>query len=243
MLSTRSTKAPDADRDEVGKKTEILAISPFGRLPRASREALLALGSIAKLNRRHRISQQGEPAKNVALIAAGRVRIERISGLRMVPLGHRGRGELVGETALSGAGVASESAVVVDETEVLLLPVAGVRKLIASDEAIRSAAVMAVADRFATTRRRLSALLLHGVEARLVDFLRDTLSRWGEPVPGGERISAPFTHAEIALLVGSTRETVTLLLGKLKREKLIDLDKRRIVVPDRGALDRFLAGS
>lgn len=150
---------------------------------------------------------------------------------------------MVGETVLGTSGAAPESAVVVDESEVLLLPLAGVRKLIAADEVIRSAVVTVVAERFAATERRLSSLLLHGVEARLVDFLRDALPRWGEAFGRGERLSAPFTHAELALLVGSTRETVTLLLGKLKRDGLIDLDKRRIVVPDRGALDRFLAGA
>jgi CRP-like cAMP-binding protein len=43
-------------------------------------------------------------------------------------------------------------------------------------------------------------------------------------------ISAPFTHAEIALLIGSTRETVTLVLGKLKREGLVGFDRRRIIL-------------
>jgi CRP-like cAMP-binding protein len=56
-------------------------------------------------------------------------------------------------------------------------------------------------------------------------------------------ISAPFTHADIALLVGSTRETVTLVLGKLKRAGLIELEKRRIVVRDGEALSRHAAAA
>ncbi|MCK6591004.1 MAG: Crp/Fnr family transcriptional regulator, partial [Polyangiaceae bacterium] len=86
--------------------------------------------------------------------------------------------------------------------------------------------------------QRLESLLLHGVEARLVDFLLASMKRWGEPHHAGQVISAPFTHADIALLVGSTRETVTLVLGKLKRAGLIDLEKRRIVVRDEDALNR-----
>jgi CRP-like cAMP-binding protein len=87
-----------------------------------------------------------------------------------------------------------------------------------------------------TAESRLESLLLRGVEARLCDFLLASLERWGQPHPAGELIAAPFTHAEIALLIGSTRETVTLLLGKLKRVSLLEFDRRRLVIRDRAAL-------
>ncbi|HLM74182.1 MAG TPA: helix-turn-helix domain-containing protein, partial [Polyangiaceae bacterium] len=80
-------------------------------------------------------------------------------------------------------------------------------------------------------------------EARLIDFLLASVKRWGEPHASGRVISAPFTHADIALLVGSTRETVTLVLGKLKRAGLIELEKRRIVVRDGEALSRHAAAA
>ena len=81
------------------------------------------------------------------------------------------------------------------------------------------------------------------VEARLIDFLFCAARRWGSAHAGGELVNAPFTHADIALLIGSTRETVTLLLGKLKREGLVQFDKRRIVIRDRGGLERRAAAS
>ncbi|MBT8465593.1 MAG: helix-turn-helix domain-containing protein, partial [Deltaproteobacteria bacterium] len=39
-------------------------------------------------------------------------------------------------------------------------------------------------------------------------------------------------HQEIASYVGSTRETVTLVLGAFKRAGLIDTDHRRVVIRD-----------
>ncbi len=80
--------------------------------------------------------------------------------------------------------------------------------------------------------QRLEGLLLESVEERLEAFLLDAAQRWGQPHPDGQVLSAPFTHAEIALLIGSTRETVTLVLGKLKREGLIAFDRRRVILRD-----------
>jgi CRP-like cAMP-binding protein len=85
---------------------------------------------------------------------------------------------------------------------------------------------------------RLASLLLRGVEARLSEFLLLAARRWGTPHPSGELVSAPFTHAEMAAVIGSTRETVTLLLGKLRREGLIEIERRRVILRSRDVLER-----
>ena len=55
-------------------------------------------------------------------------------------------------------------------------------------------------------------------------------------LPRGVLIAAPFTHQEMANMIGSTRETVTLTLGDLRKKGVIEIDRRRIVVLDREAL-------
>jgi CRP-like cAMP-binding protein len=222
-------------------KERLLNQSPFGSLGEASREALYPIGSVEKLPRRARIAQQGEAARCLYLVGSGRVKLERVNGDRVFSVGHRGPGETVGETALGGSPLATETAVVLDDVEALAFPLTGLRKLLAIDEALRRVTVALLVERRLAAEKRLESLLLRGVEARLVDFLLASVDRWGEAHTSGELISAPFTHADIALLVGSTRETVTLVLGKLKRAGLIELEKRRIVVRDRDALGRHAA--
>lgn len=242
MSSVHTPSYSDAEMGAVTLvKERLLDRSPFGGLGDASREALFQLGAVERIPRRARIAQQGEPAKNLYLIGSGRAKLERANGERVFSLGHRGPGETVGESALAGAPQSTESAVVLDDIEALVFPLAGLRKLLMIDEDLRKAVIAVLVDRRVAAEQRLESLLLRGVEARLVDFLLASVKRWGERHPSGELISAPFTHADIALLVGSTRETVTLVLGKLKRAGLIDLEKRRIVVRDRDALTRHAA--
>src|SRR4051812_32704515 len=93
-------------------KQEILRLSPFADLPGPSRDALLDLGRLEQIPRRHRIAEQGEPPRSLFLIGAGRVKLERVTAARTFPLGHRGPGQLVGETAVAGAQGATETATV-----------------------------------------------------------------------------------------------------------------------------------
>jgi CRP/FNR family transcriptional regulator, cyclic AMP receptor protein len=233
----------DAERSnaEPSGKQEILHASPFADLPGPSREAVLDLGRLERVPRRHRLAEQGEPPRGLFLIGTGRVKVERFTDARAFPLGHRGPGQLVGETAVAGAPGSTETATVLDDVEGLSLPIAGFRKLLAYDAAVRAAMAAALVHIHQDTEARLVGLLLHGVETRLVRFLLDAGARWGRPHEGGELISAPFTHADMAILIGSTRETVTLLLGKLKRDGLISFDRRRVVMRDRAALEGHAA--
>jgi CRP-like cAMP-binding protein len=241
-MDTYRSKARVASPEvEAAGKHEILRLSPFAELPGPSREALLELGRYERLPRRHRIAEQGEPPRCLVLIGTGRVKLERVTADRSLPLGHRGPGQFVGETAVAGVHTATESAVVLDEVEALSLPVAGFRKLLVADVPVRTAMTAALVHLHRAIEERLVSLLLDGVEARLIRFLFDASARWGQPHADGQVVSVPFTHADIALLIGSTRETVTLLLGKLKRAEFISFEHRRVVIRDRAALERHAA--
>ncbi|WP_437743539.1 Crp/Fnr family transcriptional regulator [Sorangium sp. So ce302] len=223
------------------EKERILSRSPLASLASPSRRVLFELGRVERLARRQCVCQQGAPPRHLFLIGAGRVKVERVADGRVVPLGHRGPGDLVGEGALAGATVSSESATVLDEGDALVVPLAGLERQLASDAALRGALAAALVARQLETEARLGSLLLCTVEARLIDFLRAAARRWGQPHTAGQLVSAPFTHADIALLIGSTRETVTLLLGKLKRAGLIAFDRRRIVIRDGEHLEALAA--
>ncbi|MDI1479914.1 Crp/Fnr family transcriptional regulator [Polyangium sp. y55x31] len=217
---------------------EILERSGLRGLPEPTRHALLDGGKVERLLRRQRIAQQGEPAAALFLLGKGRVKLERAGGGHVFPVGHRGPGDLVGEAALTG-NVAPEHAIVADEAEALVIPATFLHRLTTTDTSLQAVVARALLEGQRAAEDRLASLLLRSVRARLVELLLDGLGRWGEPHRNGTALSAPFTHADLASLIGSTRETVTLELGRLRRAKLIELDRRRIVIPDRDALARY----
>jgi CRP/FNR family transcriptional regulator len=72
------------------------------------------------------------------------------------------------------------------------------------------------------------------------------LLSWARPSPhsleGAEiRIPSGLTHEEMAQRIGSSRETVTRLLGSLKKRDLIRLEGSTLVIRDRVALEALAA--
>ena len=229
--------------DDALLKQEIFGKSPLAELAGESRRTLVGLAAIRLLPRRSIVATQGEPPQSFLLVDSGRVKLERRRGERALQLGHRGPGQMVGEMSLGISPNAMESASVLDDVAALAIPIEALRRQLSVDAPLRAVLAAAIIRQQCDLERRIEALLLHGVEVRLAAFLLDAVTRWGKPHEAGEMITAPFTHAEIALLIGSTRETVTLVLGKLKREGLLAFDGRRIVLRDRAGLERRASSS
>jgi CRP/FNR family transcriptional regulator, cyclic AMP receptor protein len=69
------------------------------------------------------------------------------------------------------------------------------------------------------------------VPERLMKLLERLASEHGLPCEGGTVIDVALTHADLASLIGSTRETVTAMIAQLNREGRLRTAGRRIVVP------------
>jgi CRP-like cAMP-binding protein len=63
-------------------------------------------------------------------------------------------------------------------------------------------------------------------------LLLELVERYGEPVDDGVRLNIKLTHLEMANVIGSTRETVTVVLGQLQAENLIRVVRRQITIVD-----------
>lgn len=77
---------------------------------------------------------------------------------------------------------------------------------------------------------RLKNLLFLSNRDRLVHLLLDLAEQFGSHADDGIRLRIKLSHQELASLIGSTRETVTVILGQLKAEGSIDSGRRKIVL-------------
>lgn len=73
-------------------------------------------------------------------------------------------------------------------------------------------------------------LLYSTVEQRLARTLLNLLDDFGVPHKKGYLIKLKLKHSDYADLIASTRETVTATLNRMKRDGLIDVEGKYIVV-------------
>ena len=182
-------------------------------------------------DRRHVIFEQGEPGRFVYLVKSGRVRIARTTAegedLTVAILGPN---DLFGEEVAFHDVVRTTFAVCVEDS---LLCVANGRDLFGLITRHASLAVNIARYLGEQRDQALSVaedLAFLKVPERLVRLLEKLATEHGRETEDGTLIDLTLTHADIASLIGSTRETVSLQLKKLENDGRIRITNRRIVV-------------
>lgn len=186
----------------------------------------------------------GDPPRSVFLVRSGTMRLGRIldaGGERTLDLA--GPGELVGEGAVFGEAQRLGFAQAVGPARVSPLPAPIVEAALRRSPELAGALARLVAER----ARRLEARLVESACAdcrrRLASVLLEVAGRFGVDEGRGRRVAVRLTHEELGRLIGAVRETVTPLLGELRREGLIDYDRRCLRLLDVGELRRIAAGA
>lgn len=203
----------------------------FAALPEPVLRQLTAASGLVRLPRRRQLYRQDERPEAIFVVASGRLRVMRESGpARSLTVAYRGGSELAGETALFDRNAYRDTASSTDYAEVVRIPIAHVDSLLNGDAALAGRLLRLMIERRLEAERRVASLLSRSVESRVCEFLMDACDRHGIPESRGLLIGVKYTHQEIADYVGSTRETVTLTLGELRRRGAILFDHRRVVV-------------
>ena len=87
--------------------------------------------------------------------------------------------------------------------------------------------------------------LSHSAGEKLARFLVDWCASHhnGEGGEGQIRVKLTLTHEEIAQSIGTSRETVTRLFADFKKKELLQVKGSTLIIKNKRALERFVAGS
>lgn len=229
-----------ASDQEMRKRQIVGRCGIFGVLDQDSVDEIVRQSTVVKVARRRPIHSQGEAGNFLFVVGSGRALVvRRADGDREFTVAYRGVGDILGETPMAVGGAHRDGALAIDQIEVLRVPMRLVMDLMERSSKLSMALMRMMGERRMEAERRIEALLSRTVESRVADFLLRAADTHGIPESRGRLIGVKFTHQEIANYVGSTRETVTLTLGDMKRRGLILFDHRRIVVQDEEALRKI----
>ena len=181
----------------------------------------------------------GDPAERVYLIRRGAVRLSRV-----YETGEEITVALLRENSLFGVlslltGNRSDRfyhAVAFTRVELVAAPATSVRNAIEQDAAVGLLLLQGLSSRVLQTETMIETLTHRDMSSRLASFLLVLCRDFGVPGDKGVTIDLRLSHQAIAEAIGSTRVTITRLLGDLKSSSLLAIDRKKITIFDPIAL-------
>lgn len=182
-----------------------------------------------------------DSADGVLLLASGRIKVHALTeeGKQAI-LAFIEPGEVFGELAILGTGSREEYAEACEAASVVLIPAEAVHELMETHAQVSLAVTKLIGLRRRRLERRLKSLLFRSTRERLIHVLLDLAQEYGQTTPQGVELRIRLSHQELANLIGSTRESVTIVLGQLQAEKCLRVGRRRIVLTNPHDLARSI---
>ncbi|MDP7014250.1 MAG: Crp/Fnr family transcriptional regulator [Pirellulaceae bacterium] len=173
-----------------------------------------------------------DESQSVFLLASGRAKICHLTpdGKQSI-LAFIEPGELFGELALfSDDTTRDEYAEAIDPTTVVRIPADLFSELLANHPAVTLGVTKMIGLRRRRIERRLKNLLFLSNRERLVHLLLELSELYGKRTGDGVELTIKLSHQDLANVIGSTRETVTVVLGELAGERLIRVGRRKVTL-------------
>jgi CRP-like cAMP-binding protein len=201
------------------------------------------LGQIADLvemkeiRRRQVIYLPGDPGSAVYVVNGGRVKVSKVDARRQgadarVPRSGRGlrRGLPHRRQPREEMAEAMENALVTE------IERSQFEKLLSTQASLGYRMTKILAQRRREMETKIENLVFKDVNSKLAELLLRLAAEYGVDDSRGTLVALKITHQEMANLIGSTRETVSLTLAQFKRKGLIQTEGRKVIIADREGL-------
>ncbi len=208
-------------------------------LPEETQKRLERLAEQRQYRRRQIVHFADQPGDYVYLLCTGRVKIARVSERgRELTLYLLDDGAVFGETGLLGGGDAYELvAETLEDSLVAVFRQADMRAALESSLPATRELLRLVGARRSIAENSVADLVFLEVPKRLAKLLLRLYENGGRTGRAGQTLRGRMTHQELANVIGSTRETTTLILNDFKRQGLIDFLGRKILITNRTGLE------
>ena len=212
-------------------------VALFEHLSPADIQLLESNSRIRQLRRGETVYAPSDSAEGVLLLVSGRIKIsQRNADGKQTILTLIEPGELFGELAILDGQVRGEYAEAVMNSQVVFIPKPLLLTLMGRYPEVSVGISKIIGFRRQRIERRMRNLLFQSNRKRLIHLLLELVERYGQPTDGGVRLNIKLTHLEMANVIGSTRETVTVVLGQLQHEGLIRVVRRQLTITNLAAL-------
>jgi CRP/FNR family transcriptional regulator, cyclic AMP receptor protein len=188
------------------------------------------------------IFREGDDSDTCYIVRSGHARaIRHHSDGRMITLARFGPDDIFGELAMFDDERRSATVEALDDLKTVAIPGSAMRNLLARHPEIAVKLVIALGRRLRAANERLSRQSFQTVQSRVAAVLDQLVEQArAEGEAGQVDVLVTATHAELAQLAGSSRESASRFLAVLERAGVISQGRGRLTVHDPAALRGYV---
>lgn len=183
----------------------------------------------------------GDPAERVYFLLKGAVKLSRVyEAGEEITVALLRENSVFGVLSLITGQKADRfyHSVAFTPVELLSVPIEQVEKALKENPDLSMLMLKGLSSRILQTEMMIETLAHRDMGSRLVSFLLILCRDFGVPTSEGITIDLKLSHQAIAEAIGSTRVTVTRLLGDLRQDRMISIHKKKITVYNPVALSQ-----
>jgi CRP/FNR family cyclic AMP-dependent transcriptional regulator len=174
------------------------------------------------------------------LLLEGRVRIYRVEARQEVTISVLEAGEMFGEAAFTCREGKGSYAQAIEPSKIAFLNRATFYRLIQREPELGIRAIELLGERLSFYEQRIADMGLKKVPGRLASLILQLAETEGVVTGDGhDRLRTPYTHEELALMLGAKRVAVSRAMKGLREAGAVETGRRRIVVKDAEALGKI----
>ncbi|MGO4712687.1 Crp/Fnr family transcriptional regulator [Bradyrhizobium sp. 2TAF24] len=195
------------------------------RLAPREREQLLASGRTLLARQNEMVFSQGDPHDGIFIITRGQVRVYYTapSG-REITLAYWTPGHFIGGPEISGGGTHMWSGIAIDDCEFVALSGATLQRVLREIPAFALALIDGLVAKGKCYSSMAQMLGTRSVIERLAQYLLNLAELEGIAEGDTVLLGRKTTHDQIAAMVGSTRQWVTMMLKRFQAKRIIAIE-------------------
>jgi CRP/FNR family transcriptional regulator/CRP/FNR family cyclic AMP-dependent transcriptional regulator len=215
------------------EREELLACVPLFRA--LSREEIKKLAEVVIFKKYGKnesiLMEDDESANSMFVIVKGKIRVS-VSGVegKEAILAIMEPGDYFGEMSIIDGQPRSASVFAAEATELMVLRREDLLVQISKNPKLALSMLIEFSLRLRQADMRITSLALLGVYGRVANLIMELAKTKGRRVGNMVIIENRPTHQEIAEMSGTTRETVSRVLGKLQRSGTLIVERDKITI-------------
>lgn len=209
-------------------------INLFKEIDQPCFDALVKISEKISFRKYKYVYKPGESSNTIYFLLKGRIKICSYNeiGKELIKTIHY-PGEMFGEDGLLERVSYEDYAQAMDrDVQVLAINTNDLKKFFCQNPSLSIRLSTRLGSKLKAAQKRIENFIFKSARCRIIEFIKELAQKQGQAIGYEVLIKNFLTHNEIASLIGTSRQTVTIVLNELKKTNQIHIDRRNVLVRD-----------